>query len=227
MFGRWIVPAFVLVQAMCVGSAAQSALPQPPAAAAPPMTVNGPCRRRIMPIRATASWPRSTGNVKNLQVAFTFSLGVNKGQEAAPLVVGATMYVVTPYPNILYALDLSQPGAPMKWKFDPKPEPASQGVACCDVVNRGATFANGRIYFNTLDDHTLAVDAGTGEQLWNTKLGNINLGRDHHDGSAGCEGQGSRRHFGRRIRGARLDHGSRLPIRHIWNAYGTGPDGTC
>ena len=94
-------------------------------------------------------------NVKNLQVAFTFSLGVNKGQEAAPLVVGNTMYIVTPYPNILYALDLTKPGAPMKWKFEPNPEPASQGVACCDVVNRGAAFADGLVYFNTLDGHTL------------------------------------------------------------------------
>src|ERR671921_106476 len=49
-------------------------------------------------------------NVKNMKVAWTFSTGVNRGQEAAPLVVGTTMYVVTPYPNILYALDLNKPG---------------------------------------------------------------------------------------------------------------------
>ena len=47
------------------------------------------------------------------------------------------MYVVTPFPNYLYALDLSKPGAPVKWKFEPKPNAASQGVACCDFVNRG------------------------------------------------------------------------------------------
>ncbi|MER8972955.1 methanol/ethanol family PQQ-dependent dehydrogenase [Mesorhizobium sp. M0184] len=115
-------------------------------------------------------------NVKNLQVAFTFSTGVNKGQEAAPLVVGNTMYIVTPFPNILYALDLTKPGAPMKWKFEPNPEPAAQGVACCDVVNRGAAFFEGRIYFNTLDGHTIAVDAATGKPLWNTHIGNINIG---------------------------------------------------
>ena len=115
-------------------------------------------------------------NVKNLQVAFTFSTGVNKGQEAAPLVVNDTMYIVTPFPNIVYALDLKKPGAPMKWKFEPNPEPASQGVACCDVVNRGAAFYAGRIYFNTLDDHTIAIDAATGKQVWNTKIGDINVG---------------------------------------------------
>ena len=142
----------------------------------------------------------TTENVKNLQVAFTFSLGVNKGQEAAPLVVGATMYIVTPYPNILYALDLAKPGAPMKWKFEPKPEPASQGVACCDVVNRGAAFADGRIYFNTLDDHTLAVDAGNRAACLEHEGRQHQYRRDRHDGAARREGQGSGRQFGRRVR---------------------------
>jgi alcohol dehydrogenase (cytochrome c) len=118
----------------------------------------------------------NTDNVKNLQVAFTFSVGVNRGQESAPLVVGGTMYVLSPYPNILYALDLTQPGAPLKWQYNPKPAAAAQGVACCDVVNRGPTFANGRIYFTTLDAHVVAVNAETGEEVWKTKLGEISRG---------------------------------------------------
>ena len=79
-------------------------------------------------------------NVKNLQVAFTFSTGVNRGQESAPLVAAARCTCSRPIPNILYALDLSQPGAPMKWQYNPKPDAAAQGVACCDVVNRGPTY---------------------------------------------------------------------------------------
>jgi PQQ-dependent dehydrogenase (methanol/ethanol family) len=117
----------------------------------------------------------NTGNVRNLKVAWTFSTGVNRGQEAAPLVVGGTMYVVTPYPNILYALDLTRPGA-LKWKYEPNPAAAAQGVACCDVVNRGAVFSNGKLFYNTLDDFTVAVDAETGRELWKTKLGEINRG---------------------------------------------------
>ena len=66
----------------------------------------------------------NTQNVGNLKVAWTFSTGVNRGQEAAPLVVGDTMYVVSPYPNILYALDLKNNGA-AKWKYEPKPEAAA------------------------------------------------------------------------------------------------------
>src|SRR3954452_10828880 len=79
------------------------------------------------------------GNVKDLKVAWTFSTGVNRGHEAAPLVIGDTMYVITPYPNILYALDLKNPGA-VKCKYEPDPSAAAQGVACCDLVNRGAAF---------------------------------------------------------------------------------------
>ena len=76
----------------------------------------------------------NASNVKNLKVAFTFSTGINRGQEAAPIVAGGTMFVVAPFPNKLYALDLSKPGAPLKWMYDPKPDPSAQGVACCDVV---------------------------------------------------------------------------------------------
>jgi PQQ-dependent dehydrogenase (methanol/ethanol family) len=118
----------------------------------------------------------NTGNVQNLKVVWTFSTGVTRGHEGAPLVVGDTMYLVTPYPNILYAFDLTQPGAPTRWSYKPEPSAASQGVACCDVVNRGAAYANGRIFYNTLDDFTVAVDAATGQEVWKTKVGDINHG---------------------------------------------------
>src|SRR3569623_275584 len=115
-------------------------------------------------------------NVKGLQVAFTFSTGTTHGEEAAPLVVDNTMYIVTPYPNNLYALDLTKPGAPMKWEYQPKPQPASQGVACCDVVNRGAAYFDGKIFYNTLDGQTVAVDAKDGHQVWKKQLADINKG---------------------------------------------------
>ncbi|MFC6488996.1 methanol/ethanol family PQQ-dependent dehydrogenase [Nitratireductor sp. GCM10026969] len=113
-------------------------------------------------------------NVQDLQVAWTFSTGLVRGHEAAPLVVGDTMYIVTPWPNILYALDLAD--GSVKWSYEPKPDRAAQGVACCDVVNRGAAYLDGKIFYNTLDNHTVAVDAETGEEVWKTKLGDINRG---------------------------------------------------
>jgi len=118
----------------------------------------------------------NTSNVANLKSVATFSTGVLRGHEAAPIVVGSTMYIITPFPHYVYALDLTKPGLPTKWMFNPKPELASQGVACCDVVNRGLVYDNGRLFFNTLDDHTIALDAATGKPVWNTKVGDINMG---------------------------------------------------
>ncbi|MGZ5198539.1 MAG: methanol/ethanol family PQQ-dependent dehydrogenase [Telluria sp.] len=118
----------------------------------------------------------NASNAAQLQVAWTFSTAVNRGHEAAPLVVGSTMYIVTPYPNYLYAIDLAKPGGQLKWTYKPEPARASQGVACCDVVNRGAVYADGKIIYNTLDNYTVAVDADSGKEAWRTKLGEINLG---------------------------------------------------
>ena len=118
----------------------------------------------------------NTGNVNQLKLAWSFSTGIVRGHEGAPLIVNNTLYLVTPFPNYLYALDLTKPGAPLKWKYAPRPSASAQGVACCDLVNRGAAYANGRIFYNTLDDRTVAVDANTGQEVWKTKLGDINKG---------------------------------------------------
>ena len=50
----------------------------------------------------------TAANVGNLQVAWTFSTGVLRGHEGGPLVIGNIMYVHTPFPNKVYALDLDQ-----------------------------------------------------------------------------------------------------------------------
>jgi lanthanide-dependent methanol dehydrogenase len=118
----------------------------------------------------------NSDNVRDLTVAWSFSLGVLRGQEAAPIVAEGTMFVVTAYPNILYALDLTKAGAPVKWQDEPKPVAAAQGVACCDTVNRGAAYADGKVFYNTLDGQTLALDATSGDELWWTQLGDINIG---------------------------------------------------
>jgi PQQ-dependent dehydrogenase (methanol/ethanol family) len=151
-------------------AAAATAMPAPPEDGQWPMPAKNFANTRYSGLEEI-----TTGNVAQMRTAWTFSTGVERGQEAAPIVVGDTMYVVTPYPNILYALDLKNHGA-MKWKYEPAPEAAAQGVACCDTVNRGCTFDNGRIYFNTLDTHAVCVEAATGKEIWKTKLGDINKG---------------------------------------------------
>ena len=115
-------------------------------------------------------------DVAQLQVAFTFYTGVLAGQGSAPLMVDDTLYLMTPYPNNLIAIDLTKPGGALKFKVEPKPDAAAQGTACCDIVNRGPTYSDGTIYFNTIDAHTLAVDAETGEVKWKTKVGDFEKG---------------------------------------------------
>ena len=164
-------------------------------------------------------------NVSTLQLAWTFDNGVPQGQEGSPLVAGNTMYVVTPFPNVAYALDLTKPGAPIKWKFEPHPSPTAAGKACCDVVNRGWTLADGKLIYNLLDDHTVAVDTATGKEVWRTQLENVENGPTmtmapivvrntvlvgNSGGEMGVQGM---------LSGLDVHTGKIL-----WHAYSTGPD---
>jgi len=167
----------------------------------------------------------NTSNVKDLRVITTFSTGVPRGHEGQPLVVNNTMYVVTPFPNNLIAVDLTKPGGAIKWIYEPHPNPLSVGIACCDVVNRGAAYDDGRIIYNLLDAHTVAVDAESGRELWRTKVGEINLGETITGapvvikdkvivGDSGAE-------MGVRGYVAALDVKSG---KELWRAFNTGPD---
>jgi PQQ-dependent dehydrogenase (methanol/ethanol family) len=115
-------------------------------------------------------------NITKLRIAWTFSDGQIYGHEGAPLVVGSTMFLVTPFPNIAYALDLSKPGAPIKWVYQPNPDPRAIGKACCDKVLRGWAYADGKLIYNLLDDHTVAVDAVTGKEVWRVQLDDVTKG---------------------------------------------------
>jgi lanthanide-dependent methanol dehydrogenase len=115
-------------------------------------------------------------NVSNLHVVTTVSTGVARGHEGQPLVVNDTMYIVTPYPNNLIAIDLTKPSGAVKFVYQPHPDPRAQGIACCDVVNRGASYADGKIVYNLLDATTVAVDANTGQEIWRTRVGDIDVG---------------------------------------------------
>ena len=63
-------------------------------------------------------------NVHHLKVAWTFSTGVLHGHEGGPLVVDGIMYVHTPFPNNVFALDLNDPGK-IIWQYKPKQNPAA------------------------------------------------------------------------------------------------------
>lgn len=167
----------------------------------------------------------TTANAAQLKLALHYPTGLDRGHEAAPIVADNTMFVVGPFPNIVWAFDLAKPGFPLKWTFDPKPQASAQGVACCDTVNRGGAYADGRFIFNTLDNHTVALDAKTGRELWRTKLGEIKLGESMTMAPLVAKGKvfvgNSGGEFGVRGWLTALDAASG---RILWRAYSTGPD---
>ncbi len=115
-------------------------------------------------------------NVGKLQVAWTFSTGVLRGHEGGPLVIGNIMYVHTPFPNKVYALDLSQDNK-IVWAYEPKQDPNVIPVMCCDTVNRGLAYADGKIFLHQADDKLVALNAKTGNPEWTAVNGDPSKGQ--------------------------------------------------
>ncbi|MCH7957899.1 MAG: methanol/ethanol family PQQ-dependent dehydrogenase [Proteobacteria bacterium] len=114
-------------------------------------------------------------NVGKLQTAWTFSTGVLRGHEGGPLVIGDTMYINTPFPNIVFALDLNDDGR-IIWKYEPKQDPDTIPVMCCDTVNRGVAYADGKIFQYQADATLVALDAKTGKKVWSVSNGDPKKG---------------------------------------------------
>ncbi|WFU49756.1 methanol/ethanol family PQQ-dependent dehydrogenase [Sinorhizobium terangae] len=166
-------------------------------------------------------------NVKNLQVKWTFSTGVLRGHEGGPLVIGDVMYVHTPFPNTVYALDLKNDGK-ILWKYEPKQDANVIPIMCCDTVNRGPAYGDGKIILYQADTMVTALDAKTGKVAWQAQNG------EKIDGSLSESGTSapmivkdkvivgiSGAEFGVRghVTAYNLSDGKR-----VWRAYSTGPD---
>ncbi len=117
----------------------------------------------------------TAANVGKLQVAWTFSTGVLRGHEGAPLVIGDMMYLHGPFPNPVYALNLADENK-IVWKYQPVQDPSVIPVMCCDTVNRGLSYADGKIFLSQADTTLVALDAKTGKVLWSQKNGDPSKG---------------------------------------------------
>ena len=164
-------------------------------------------------------------NAGELQLAWSYATGYTHGHEGAPVVDGNTMYFVTPYPNVAYALDLTQHPPTLRWKFEPHPRPTAIGKACCDIVNRGWTLADGKLIYNLLDGHTVAVDVKTGKQAWRTEMADVTHGVTMTMAPFVVNGKvlvgNSGGEMGVQGWLAALDVHSG---KELWRAYSTGPD---
>ena len=154
----------------------------------------------------------TAANVGKLQVAWTFSTGVLRGHEGGPLVIGNMMYVHTPFPNKVYALDLSKDNQ-IVWKYEPKQDPNVIPVMCCDTVNRGVAYADGKIFLHQADTTLVALDAKTGKVEWSVKNGDPAKGETGTSVAARRQGQGPGRHLRRRVRRAVSRHRLRSQVR--------------
>lgn len=165
----------------------------------------------------------NTGNVGKLQVAWTFSTGVLRGHEGSPLVVGDMMWLHSPFPNKVFAIDLNT--QKIVWKYEPKQDPAVIPQMCCDTVNRGLAYAENKVFLQQADSMLVALDAKTGKVIWSVKngdpkVGAVNTNAPHvfkdkvitgiSGGEWGVRGY---------ITAYDINTG-----RQVWRGYSTGPD---
>ncbi|MBC8740122.1 PQQ-dependent dehydrogenase, methanol/ethanol family [Paraburkholderia sp. UCT31] len=162
-------------------------------------------------------------NVGKLQVAWTMSTGVLRGHEGAPLVIGDTMYVHSPFPNKVIAVNLKD--QTFLWQYQPKQDEQVVSVMCCDTVNRGLAYGDGKIFLQQADTKLVALNAKTGDVVWtaqngNPKAGETNTNAPHVFGDKVLTGI-SGGEFGVRGRLIAYDIKTGKPA---WTAYSTGPD---
>ncbi len=109
-------------------------------------------------------------NVAELGLEWSFDTDFNRGLEATPIVVNGVMYVTGNW-SFVYALNART--GELLWKYDPQVPRAWGAMGCCDVVNRGVAVEDGKVVFGTFDARLIALDATTGELLWETRTADI------------------------------------------------------
>ncbi len=117
-------------------------------------------------------------NAGKLQAAWTFSTGVLRGHEGGPLVLPGnatgldhdTLYIHAAFPNNVFAINLDNLN--IVWEYAPQQDwDETVPVMCCDTVNRGLGYAEGKIFLQQADTTLVAINAATGEKVWSIKNG--------------------------------------------------------
>ena len=113
----------------------------------------------------------NTSNVHKLRPAWMFQTEVKDTFETSPIVVNGIMYFTTAF-NHAYAVD-ARTGEQL-WHFKHKMGPVT--TYCCGPNNRGVAVAGDRVFMATLDAKLLALDAKTGQLVWETQVADPELG---------------------------------------------------
>jgi quinohemoprotein ethanol dehydrogenase len=104
-------------------------------------------------------------NVRHLGLAWFHDTHTSRGLEGTPLAVDGVLYATGPW-SVVYAID-GRTGKRL-WEYDPQVPRHWAKYACCDVVNRGAALWQGKVYVGTIDGRLVALDAATGQVVWDT-----------------------------------------------------------
>jgi lanthanide-dependent methanol dehydrogenase len=167
----------------------------------------------------------NTGNVDRMKLVFQFRTGQPVGQPGAPAVSGDLLLLQTAFPHTLYGLDIHHQAAPVRWSFTPPSDRRATSLTCCDATVGGPVVADARVVLNTLDGHTITLDAATGHVRWDVTAASLASGETLSTspliagdriiiGSAGDD-------FGARGWVAGLDAPTGATV---WKRFNTGPD---
>ncbi|MAZ86989.1 MAG: PQQ-dependent dehydrogenase, methanol/ethanol family [Cellvibrionaceae bacterium] len=104
--------------------------------------------------------------VKQLGLEWSFDLYTRRGVEATPLMINRTLYVTGSW-SMVYALDATS--GELKWFYDPQVDRSFLSKGCCDAVNRGVAFHDGKIFVGTYDGRLVALDADNGQVIWDVQ----------------------------------------------------------
>ena len=119
----------------------------------------------------------NTATISRLQLVWSEPGGGTPDHQGQPLVIEnvggkPVMFLISARPNRVRALDMSDPDSPKQlWSYAKKTEGDAAAVPrwCCDSVNRGVSYAEGKVVFATLDGSIVALDALTGREVWAVK----------------------------------------------------------
>ena len=114
--------------------------------------------RRFSPLKQI-----NKDSVSNLGLVWSKDMGTNRALEATPIVVDGIMFFTSTWSRV-YAVEALT--GETVWSFDPKVPGEWARKACCDVVNRGVAVYNGKVYSASLDGRLFALNAETGEKIW-------------------------------------------------------------
>jgi len=184
--------------------------------------VDGAGRREAAAITATTVL--TPQNVDRLRPAFSLRTDQPGRPAAAPLVAGNRLFFLTPFPHTVYAVDLSEPGGAVAWRYSPEADGRAAGLTEGSREG-GLALAGDRLYLNTLDGHTLALDAASGAVAWQARIADPALGETLAAAPLVAGGRvvlgnaGDR--FGARGWIAALDAATG---QLLWRRFSTGPD---